>query len=133
MNDFIFKFHYREKPFQFVLSVKKKKKKKRKENIQRSWQPESLHFRWTKVNSWISIYFFIKIIREIDSISSIKPFWVHPVGYFNPIEYAITIKSNMLFNYAFELTLLQLVIYFSRDKSMAGCRVISRNNIYFKL
>ena len=28
MNDFIFKFHYREKPFQFVLSVKKKKKKK---------------------------------------------------------------------------------------------------------
>ena len=29
MNDFIFKFHYREKPFQFVLSVKKKKKKKK--------------------------------------------------------------------------------------------------------
>lgn len=130
MNDFIFKFHYREKPFQFVLSGEKKKEEK---NIQRSWQPESPHFRWTKVNSWISIYFFIKIIREIDSISSIKSFWVHPVGYFNPIEYAITIKSNMLFNYTFELTLLQLVIYFSSYKSIAGCRVINRNNIYFNL
>lgn len=30
MNDFIFKFHYREKPFQFVLSGKKKEKKRRK-------------------------------------------------------------------------------------------------------
>lgn len=29
MNDFIFKFHYREKPFQFVLSVKKKKKRRK--------------------------------------------------------------------------------------------------------
>ena len=33
MNDFIFKFHYREKPFQFVLSVKKKKKKKKGRKI----------------------------------------------------------------------------------------------------
>lgn len=27
MNDFIFKFHYREKPFQFVLSGEKKRRK----------------------------------------------------------------------------------------------------------
>lgn len=29
MNDFIFKFHYREKPFQFVLSGEKKKGRKK--------------------------------------------------------------------------------------------------------